>query len=568
MGAPSNLIVNPSSIVESSLPTNISISGTDIFERPSYTGRELFDVVDSRWKNGATQGQGIIGESIVLDGVNDYFVDSFTGSVTNFIGVSFWIKPDNVSIVTTLFDITDVNPPSQSPYDRTLYIRQEGANIRCMTHGVGTALKKDFYVTGVLSLGVWTNVIIYLDVSTPTNMHRVFVDGIEQTINTTQNSTFSAIVPSDTYYIGATDVPSEYVDGSICGFYYSTNSDFANHVLKYSNIPSVSLQYVGNITNQVTFTSESQIDYTAPNTLPVGVVNGAVENSTGSGAFNFSITAQAVKPAYTLTNTFDASTFDFEYIEEGFESVIDLPFTNEVLSDGNVEIWDDGADYDKYSCRFTAVLTEASYNSLIAVYNASRDSDFTLTPNATGGGFCPFTPAYGDEGVFTFKIKSLTQSGTLDEERYQWFRVAFEIINSGSLPSYTPQVGNNEGNLQIGTIGGLRYPIGGYQPSVEFVVGGVSTSKTSAYVQDWQTKAIKTKFKLRLLHDKMSLLIKHLLSERTNQISILVPSGHFPYGADRGDNASFVSRLISQRLVVKQIKNKRYEISLEFSKVV
>lgn len=274
------------------------------------------------------------------------------------------------------------------------------------------------------------------------------------------------------------------------------------------------------------------------------------------------------RPSYTLSNTTSGSTFNLEYIEEGFESVIDLPFYFESLEDGNIEAFDDGSTYDKHSCRFTALMTEASYNSLIAVYNAKRDADFTLTPNATGGGFSPFTPAYGDEGIFTFKIKSIKQSGTLDEERYQWFRIAFEIINSGALPSYSPSVGDNEGNLQIGTIGGLRYPIGGYQPSVDLRVGAVGTSQLNAYVQDWNTNAFKTRFKLRLKHDKMSLLIKHLLSERTNQIAILVPSGHFPYGADRGDNASFSSRLISQRLVVKQIKNKRYEMSLEFSKVV
>ncbi len=74
--------------------------------------------------------------------------------------------------------------------------------------------------------------------------------------------------------------------------------------------------------------------------------------------------------------------------------------------------------------------------------------------------------------------------------------------------------------------------------------------------------------KLRLLHDKMSLLIKHLLSIRSDSLAILVPSGHYPYGADSGDDFSFDSRLISKKLVVRQQINKRYEISLEFQRVV
>lgn len=273
------------------------------------------------------------------------------------------------------------------------------------------------------------------------------------------------------------------------------------------------------------------------------------------------------RPSYTLSNTTSGSTFNLEYIEEGFESVIDLPFSFESLEDGNIEAFDDGSTYDKHSCRFTALMTEASYNSLIAVYNAKRDADFTLTPGSTGGGFSPFTPAYGDEGTFTFKIVNFKQSGTLDEERYQWFRVSFEVVNSGTLPSYSPATGNDEGSLQIGTIGGLRYPIGGYQPSVDYMQTAIGTAQVVAYSQDWSDSAYNTKMKLRLLHDKMSLLIKHLLSERTNQISILVPTGHFPYGAEKGDNASFTSRLISTKLRVKHLVNKRYEIELNFQKV-
>ena len=272
------------------------------------------------------------------------------------------------------------------------------------------------------------------------------------------------------------------------------------------------------------------------------------------------------RPAYTLTNSTDSSTFDFEYIEEGYESNIELPFAIEKLENGQINIWDDGATYDKYSCNFSAVFTEASFNSLLAVYNADRGADFTLTPN-NGGGFSPFTPAYGDEGTFTFKIVNFKQSGTLDEERYQWFRVSFEIVNSGALPSYSPATGNDEGSLQIGTIGGLRYPIGGYQPSVNYMQTAIGTAQVVAYSQDWSDSAYNTKMKLRLLQDKMSLLIKHLLSERTNQISILVPQGHFPYGAEKGDNASFTSRLISTQLRVKHLVNKRYEIELNFQKV-
>jgi len=47
MAAPSNLNISPSSVIDTNLPSSVTITGTDIFERPDYTDRELFTQVGS-----------------------------------------------------------------------------------------------------------------------------------------------------------------------------------------------------------------------------------------------------------------------------------------------------------------------------------------------------------------------------------------------------------------------------------------------------------------------------------------------------------------------------------------
>ena len=163
-------------------------------------------------------------------------------------------------------------------------------------------------------------------------------------------------------------------------------------------------------------------------------------------------------------------TFAFEYIEEGFESTIDLSAHSVNKENGQLAWFDDGEIYDIYRSRFTAVMTPEDLNALQVVYNFNRDSQYTLAPETTGRGFALFTPAFGDVGPFTFKIKSFRQSGTLNDERYLWYRVSFEVELSGSLPTYSPSPVESEGNWNIGTIFGLRYPLTNFQSEVFFDV--------------------------------------------------------------------------------------------------
>lgn len=266
--------------------------------------------------------------------------------------------------------------------------------------------------------------------------------------------------------------------------------------------------------------------------------------------------------------TGDGFFADLEYIEQGFEGVYEMsthPFVNE---SGQVDYFDDGVAYDKVSSTFTAVIEEGQLRALTTTYNNNRDGEFVLSPVNGGSGLALFTPAYAGDSSFIFKIAEIKQTGTLDNERYQWFRVQFKVFSSTSLPAYSPSLGNDEGNIQIGTIGGLRYPLGGFSVSVDYDVGAVQTGLNIAYVNNWYSQNEKTKFKLRLLQDKMSLLLKHLIANRNTDYSFVVPNGVFPFGATAGDNQTFTAKLLTNKLKVKQVENKRYDIDLEFQRVI
>lgn len=267
---------------------------------------------------------------------------------------------------------------------------------------------------------------------------------------------------------------------------------------------------------------------------------------------------------WTLQNGL-GSTIDIDWIEEGFQSTIELAGHKHISESGLVTFFDDGAQYDKVRSVFSAVINQTKMTELENFYNADRDGDFTLITNSQEG-LALFSPAFGDEGAFVFKIKSMKQTGALNKEIYKYFRVEFSVLAVG-FPTYSPSLGNDEGKIQIGTIGGLRYPVNDFDVSIEMDVGAEQTGFGVAYVNDWEEQNEKTKFTLRLLHDKMSLLLKNLRTTRYSDLLLNVPSGVYPFGAKQGNFLSFQTRLLNTKLIVNQIKNKRYELTLELQRL-
>lgn len=268
---------------------------------------------------------------------------------------------------------------------------------------------------------------------------------------------------------------------------------------------------------------------------------------------------------FTLRNSLSESV-NIAWIEEGFTSKISLSSHSIETEGGLVEFFDDGSQYDKISAKFTAIVDQADMQSLENLYNNSRDGDFTLLTNGTRG-FSLFTPAFGDAGDFIFKISSMKQSGALNKSIYKYFRVSFDVLAVSPFPSYSPISTPNEGKITLGSIPNLRYPINDFAVNVKMDASAVQTGYGVAYANDFEEQNERTTFTLRLLHDKMSQLIKYLIINRHSGMTMIVPSEVYPFGAKQGNFTTFNTRMLNKSLIVKQVKNKRYDLTLELQRL-
>lgn len=225
----------------------------------------------------------------------------------------------------------------------------------------------------------------------------------------------------------------------------------------------------------------------------------------------------------------------------GYKSVVKMPITHSERGDGTVGIYDAGTGYDRRMCsELTFYLTIAQQNSLNALFNDSskgRGTDVELQLG-TGSGFFPFLPDYGDDGNFDVRVINYEQT---DRRHQPWglFRtdLTLQMINS---PAFSITDNLDDGNLQIGTVTGVKYPQGGYNPGVVYAIDHTVVMDGTAYDFDYGTTAdtYEADFDISGNAGKIGSLINYLLSTtpRNNsyQFSCVFPSGTYPFGRDKG----------------------------------
>ena len=136
MALPTNIVAAPNTSLASELPRTVTLSGTNIFERPYSTKNEKFsqvapDVLVADWFGGATQGTGLIGDSFVGNGVDSYIdlsskipSNTTTGlwpaeQLRGFLGFSFWFKTSSTTRGVP-FSLRCTDIPSRSHYPEVM----------------------------------------------------------------------------------------------------------------------------------------------------------------------------------------------------------------------------------------------------------------------------------------------------------------------------------------------------------------------------------------------------------------------------------------------------------------
>ena len=295
MPAPSAITLTPNSGVA---PFSVQITGTNLFERPSYTKKETFlvnapDALPIGWRGtNPSRVDGVIGKGILCSPTGSRYLQGYswgssgttmnganhlwpntTGNMTS-IFVSLWIKPTTVT-GSGIFWMGSGGScyVSSDPYNMTYYnqigfhLQPDGTlGFALVTYISGTRSKHVYTAPGAIVagqwqhiLGQWTSVSPGVSVDPPV----IWINGVKQTTNIMLNYNYTDIsyAANGTGPNGYTQIgygpygqpgyfpttysggrfPSEYFNGIICDVY--TGQAFLSdaQILMYANRPKVEL---------------------------------------------------------------------------------------------------------------------------------------------------------------------------------------------------------------------------------------------------------------------------------------------------------------------------------------
>jgi hypothetical protein len=273
--------------------------------------------------------------------------------------------------------------------------------------------------------------------------------------------------------------------------------------------------------------------------------------------------------------------FDF-----GYETTINMPFHFSRLSQGQLISYDEGPEYDRYSVKGSMTIPPSLLPYMgefgSPVYRGHRQVlHYTVTK-----GFYPFTPAIAGVSVklgatindmtdtFYVAFNKVDIKGKADifARAFRADMEMFMLTEEGNTPLFADEDDSlPEGALVIGTrdltatIEGVRYPVNGFNPSVEYnayprqMPGGGFTSVNYKFLQ---TNEPRTSAMIITANTNTAAkIIKALVADiRNNQFRIKAPSNYAVFGA--ADYKDFAVTLSSGDIRVKHTRFDEFEITL------
>jgi len=250
----------------------------------------------------------------------------------------------------------------------------------------------------------------------------------------------------------------------------------------------------------------------------------------------------------------------------GYKSTINLSLHISRQVDGSVVIWDDGStfDYRLCTCRFQLPAAQATlFEDLFSIVTQKRGQDLNMQIEK---GFFPFGPDLGDQGTFVVRPVEFIPLGISNEPFLHFIYDITFVRVSGPTPAYTIPALDSEGNLQIGTITGLRFPEEWFQPETDYSLNtGVTRDGTPSTI-DLTDDAdnFDTEIMIRANEPNGSQLVNHIVATiRNNNFNIVSQSNYFPYGRKKGDTGTFVNKLLTNKLEIVHNRNNEFQFPLQ-----
>ncbi len=212
-------------------------------------------------------------------------------------------------------------------------------------------------------------------------------------------------------------------------------------------------------------------------------------------------------------------------------------------------------------------MNEADTATLLNLWkdsNKARGVTGSIVLDA-GSGFFPFGPDLGDAGTFGARMTRLDPSPPL-EEPWLYFRNTVEFVMT-SNPAYGLPAEQDEGDLQIGGITGLRYPPTFPEPSIEYAQTTPLTRDGTPYTLDKQPADDKyeTTLPMVLRHNKAAALVNHMVvTVRDNNVTIVDAGNGYLFGRSPGEGASFACQWLNEVLTVKHDGFDQFSFPLSF----
>jgi len=162
---------------------------------------------------------------------------------------------------------------------------------------------------------------------------------------------------------------------------------------------------------------------------------------------------------------------------------------------------------------------------------------------ADDSGFHPFGPQESNIGPFEVSVVG-AQTGQ-QPAPFQYYKWSLTITKtSAALPAYTLPSEVSDGDLQIGTVTGLRYPINWCNAQIDYRVSTTLTQDGTAHYVDRGAAAdqYKTSLVLAQSENKMAALMEYIVgTARASAFTIVSHTGTYPFGYAKGDGTFSVS---------------------------
>jgi hypothetical protein len=274
----------------------------------------------------------------------------------------------------------------------------------------------------------------------------------------------------------------------------------------------------------------------------------------------------------TITFRFGASTdYTVKNPQWGYSTIIDLPFEIEKLDNGDYSIWDNGINFDIRKCKCTFMLSLAQANTLLTALTTNsvgRAATLTLMLG-TNSGFYPFGPDKGDSGNFTIRVLNFKPLSSIGHPA-DFFPIEIEFQNISTYPAYSMPAELQEGDLQIGTITGLRYPQGMHEQNFEFGIKPIITQGSEVYNIDSASNSdsYDSQMGMSLCYNKAAALIEHLTATvRASTLSIIPPANSYLFGRLNASTATYTCNWIDKQIEIQNPSFNNFTFNLNFHRI-